>query len=494
MTNPEVHSAGRKDGDPREQWERAVAFTKRALRFWPTLVTVLSLGAIACVAFLMLRQPEYRSETLILYTDGIRPTDAAGEPSRIGPRDAAVRLREMLMSRPRLERIIDEYGLYPEVRQQYGRVDAVEELRDHVDFRAPGGDTFSIGFKGDSPEQAKAVTEELAQSLIADEARLRRDQARQHREFLRAERERTERALKQAEREVAQFLADHPELAADAMLLMPGMPSTGAAIRAAAAEPPSGSAPAATRWHTVTVGGGEAEPSSGAPAPPSAALLDRRREIAAAKARAESDLAAAQAALADKSARFTALHPDVRALSARVARERARVEAATAALASLEQPQAAPTAGPARSARVVRRVRVRAPAASDANAKDGDAKRGKQELVELETEWARLTRTAAEARAKNDQVEAGLFKAELSSKSERDGTGANMVVLDPAFLPVRPMPPGELTIGGIFGVISLLLGVGLVAGRAAIDDRVQQAKDVKRYGRLLVEVPPLPKH
>src|SRR5690606_3792385 len=144
----------KRDADPREQWERIRLFTRRALRFWPTFSAVIVVGIIACALFLILRTPNYRSETLILYTEGIRPMDATADPTRIGPRDAAVRLREMLLARPRLQSAIREFGLYPDVLAKYGPMDAVEEFREDIDFRAPGGDTFSIGYKGRSPEEA----------------------------------------------------------------------------------------------------------------------------------------------------------------------------------------------------------------------------------------------------------------------------------------------------------------------------------------------------
>jgi polysaccharide biosynthesis transport protein len=490
----DVSTKKARDGEPREQYERIVGFSRRAVRFWPTLLAVVAIGSIGCALFLQFRQPSYRSETLILYTEGIRPVEAAGAPTTVGPRDSAVRLREMLLARPRLLATIEKFGLYPDVVAEYGASDAVEKLREHIDFRAPGGDTFSIGFKGDSPEQAHAVTKYLSDSLIEDEASLRLSQAKQHREFLRQERTRTEETLKKAERDVAQFLADNPELALDAMLLMPGASGTGAAIRARSHEAEAvAQAPTPSQWRTIRAPGVPAAATPGAPQGAPAVSADQRREIAAAKARAEADLTAAQSALAEKSARFTELHPDVRALKTRVARERSRVQAATAALAVLREPSAAPSA-PAPASPGVRHVRVARPAASvdPAQAKADDA-RGKNEVVELETEWAALTRSAAEARSKNEQVQASLFRAELSTKSEHDGSSSTMVLLDPAFVPARPMPPGRLTIAGIFLALSLVLGGLVVAGRAAIDDRIYGSKDIERLGRVLAEVAPLPK-
>ncbi len=67
-------------------------------------------------------------------------------------------------------------------------VDAVEELKKRVDFRAPGGDTFSIAFQGSSPNEAQTVTAELARLVIDGDAELRRDQAKVALDFLASER------------------------------------------------------------------------------------------------------------------------------------------------------------------------------------------------------------------------------------------------------------------------------------------------------------------
>jgi capsular polysaccharide biosynthesis protein len=62
-------------------------------------------------------------------------------------------------------------------------------------------------------------------------------------------------------------------------------------------------------------------------------------------------------------------------------------------------------------------------------------------------------------------------------------------VIDPAFLPQRPLPPGRTTIALLFLAGSLLLGVLVALLRAAFDERVLAASDVAGLGEVLAEIP-----
>jgi hypothetical protein len=208
-----------------EQLARAAAFMRRALRSWRSALGVALLGGAACAAFLFVRQPTFRSETVILYSAGVRPGDDPDRPD--ASRSVAFRLKEILMSRASLDVIVREFNLYPEIRRTRGPVDAVEELKKHIEFRAPGGDTFSLAFTGASPWEARAVTARLAEVVIGQDSDLRRKQAILVRDFLETEKRATEGALRDAEIALASFMGEHPRFALDATPLV-----TGAAIRA----------------------------------------------------------------------------------------------------------------------------------------------------------------------------------------------------------------------------------------------------------------------
>jgi uncharacterized protein involved in exopolysaccharide biosynthesis len=467
------------DGDLRDQLQGALAFVRRAARFWPTVPIVLAVGGVACALFFLIRKPSYRSETVVLYSQG---TSASESPEQSGAaRNVTVRMKELLMSRPKLERVVAEFGLYPEVRRDLGAAETVEELKKHVDFRAPGGDTFSIAFVGRSPIEAQKVTARLAGLVIEQDAELRRKQAGETRDFLVAEKAKTEATLRAAERDLAAFMAKHPRFALDTTPL-----ATGAAIRATsvAPSPASGGRVSLNTLRAPAASGGITSSAlANSAAQPS---LDADSDFA----RANAALVAARSHLAEQLERYTPAHPDVRAAASAVERAESRV----AALPPVQRaPMPAPT--PVEPATSVERKPTVASVSSTPTrpsepvAPSSSATSGRDVVVALETDWLKLTRAVTEARQRQDQVESALFKADILASSASGGHGLQMTIIDPAFLPARPEPPGRTLIAAIFLAASLAFGVVLTLLRAILDDRIFDARDASGPAEFLVEVP-----
>ncbi|HMJ11564.1 MAG TPA: hypothetical protein VK524_09145 [Polyangiaceae bacterium] len=461
--------------DPRQQLDRALSFVRRVRHFAWTIAATVAVGAVLCGVFLLVRTPRYVSETVLLYTEAIRPSDQSGQ-SATQPRNTAVRLKEMLLARPMLTRVLNEHGLYQGVLRKEGLVDAIEEFREDLSFRAPGGETYTLGYRADSAETAQKVTARLADLVISEDGKARRAQARLTRDFLAGESKRTEKELKDAELELAKFMAEHPSIAMDSMLLMGG-PTSGAAIRASTggaqrAEPLAELRRAVGTWQTLGPAVRGTAPSAATGAPP---VFDR-----AEKARAEAALAAAQADLTEKSNRFTEEHPDVRAAAAAVGRAQQRLQGMGSPAPALPAVASNSTAQP-------RRVFVPSRSAAPATAQEKAA--GQEDLVELETQWARATRSVNETRQRHEQIEASFFKADIAASSESGGHAVQVQIIDPAYLPLKPQPPGRGLIAAIFLGLSLLLGLMVAVACAIFDDRIYDGHDADSVGPILTEVP-----
>lgn len=470
--------------DARAQLAGFVEFCKRVVGFWRVALVVLLLGGVAGAVYLFLRKPAYRSETVILYSEGVRPPDDEDRPENA--RSVAVRFKEILMSRASLDMVVREFNLYPDIRTTRGPVDAVEELRKHVEYRSPGGDTFSIAFTGASPNEAQRVTSRLGELVVDRDSELRKKRALITRDFLEKEGGTTEEDLREKEQALASFMGAHPRFAFDAT-----PQATGAAFRASLSGTPT------TRQQFAAPGRprepGLAIPNAGG------APISIGANPSGDEARAAAAVAAARTNLAELMTRFTAAHPDVRAASAEVERAENRLATAKSA-APASRPPSPVASEPAKTAEQPPAQPKAAPAPSDAPrpsprvtavpARPAPVPSSKEpETVALETEWVKLTRAVTEARQHQDHIEAALFKASLSASSESGGHGVQVTIIDPAFLPEKPMPPGRAVIAGVFLAVSSLLGLVGAVLFALFDDRVRSGREVARLVPVLVEIP-----
>ena len=169
----------------RDRLDRVIHIAPRTRRFfWPAMVVVI-LGTVGSLAYAMRAPRVYKSETLILYREGIRSTDIVGGDDRgDAARKLGLRLKEMVLSRTRLEQIINEFKLYPADRRRSRlcrrrrrdaqahrfRVQGRRHLRPRVRRRRAGA-----GAGGDG---------RLAEALIGENSRGNAEQAEVTKEFL----------------------------------------------------------------------------------------------------------------------------------------------------------------------------------------------------------------------------------------------------------------------------------------------------------------------
>jgi uncharacterized protein involved in exopolysaccharide biosynthesis len=209
------------------------------------------------------------------------------------------------------------------------------------------------------------------------------------------------------------------------------------------------------------------------------------------ESRARAALAAAREHLAEQLTRYTPAHPDVRAAEAAVQRASERLDMiseapAAAAPAAPAPAAAAPATVPSATPVTPPRRAIVAPRPAVASPRPSEKP---QDLVDLETEWLQLTRAVTEARQRQDQIEAQLFRADMQAGSEAVGHGVQVSVIDPAFLPERPLPPGKTTIGLLFAAGSLVLGLAGALLLALFDERIFRSRDLSGVIDVLVEVP-----
>ncbi len=112
------------------------------------------------------------------------------------------------------------------------------------------------------------------------------------------------------------------------------------------------------------------------------------------------------------------------------------------------------------------------------------------EIVGLETEYARLQRQVDVSSQRLSSLESRVFTAEITASSEF-AEAAKLVLIDEAYLPARPAGKGRkmLVIAGT--MVFVALGCGLALGLALLDDRVYRRADIDDLGiaPVLVVIP-----
>jgi hypothetical protein len=112
----------------------------------------------------------------------------------------------------------------------------------------------------------------------------------------------------------------------------------------------------------------------------------------------------------------------------------------------------------------------------------------------LELEFRRLQGDVNDTRDRQQQLEQRLFRASITASSVMDDRNIQVSVLDPAYLPVRPVSkPRSMLLAGLLA-LSLLLAIGTAFISANLDDRIYDRSDVERLDILpVIAVIPKPR-
>ena len=467
---------------------------RRGAVYWKRSIAVFLVVAAAAFAFVMTAPRSYKSETVIQYQESIRSGDlvGGGDGSNESARRVGARLKEMLNSRATLEPLITELKLYPSTMESRGLVDAVDEMRKHITFRAREGDTFEIAFESNSRELAQEVTKRLAEVIVQEASSRRAEQAKTLKEFLDAESDRNQIDLKNKEGELAKFLALHPDFAKPTMSDVHSAP-------AATALPGAGATSgdpmlAALEWKASRI---ERQLKAGAGGAVDPAPAPKPRSAAPAKLPDSAELVAARKDLEDKAGRFTDKHPDVVAARNRVrtaeaaqaAAQAAADQAAAAAATDDEQP-VKPATDANREALTKQLADLKLQIAARRGAAGTTAGTGKRveqpapaanhgAAVDLEVEFRRLQREATEARDRQRQLDDKRFKASITASSVMNDRNIQVSVLDPAYRPTHPISRPRSTLLGGALLLCLVLAL-LTAGVSAwLDDRIHDRADLE---------------
>lgn len=184
-------------------------------RIW-YIVLPFILVLAGAVIYALTADKEYRASTLILVTPQKVPESFVRPTVTSKIEDRLQSIGQEIMSRTRLEQIINQFKLYPEAAKSKSREEIVEGMRKNIRVEIKGKEGFfTISYIGKDPRVVTTVTNKLASLFIEENLKLREVQAQGTSEFLSIELKGTQGKLEEQEKALThfkkQFMGELPE-------------------------------------------------------------------------------------------------------------------------------------------------------------------------------------------------------------------------------------------------------------------------------------------
>ncbi len=460
---------------------------------FPLVICVL--GSFCIYKFL---PKAYRATTLILVQpqaipeNYVRPTVTDTVANRLNT------ISQEILSRTRLEKVIQEFNLYPEIRKARPLEEVIEIMRTAIDVRVqePRRDattnSFSVSYEGEEPKIVMMVTNKLASLFIEENLRVRENRAEGTSEFLNKELQGMDDRLKRKEYDIRNFrersMGQLPQQL-DANLrilerLQQQIKTTNESLRAAEDRIiviQNQIELLKKREPTVRVGSqGDVSVDRGEDP-----LITQFRNL-------KKDLAVAQS-------KYTENHPDVIDLKKKIAglepkikrlMERASEEKVSEQ--NLPPPSLDPDAQRLLTqyteqlhAAVLETKRLREEE-KELKQQVGFYQRRIEDTPRREQELALLTRDYDLLKTNYQSLMDKKIQAQMAENLERKQQGEQFKILDPARVPEKPVKPDRNKILLIGAAIGFALGLGLTWFRESMDQSFHTVSDVESYLELPV--------
>ena len=435
------------------------------------LVTAAVVSAATAGAALGLPN-RYRSETLILVVPQRVPETYVKSTVTAKIEDRLQSISQQILSRTRLERIIEDFSLYAVERRTRLMETIVEDLRRHIDVKVVKGDAFRVAYVGDDASTVMKVTNRLASLFIEENLRDREELAEGTNRFLEAQLADARTRLIDHERKLEQyrnrFGSELPSQQAPNLQVIQNLQLQLQSLTDAVNRD-SDRRELIERQLREVQREIEAEPAVAA-----ATTADATRPAEGASAAQQ--LATARSTFAVLEGRLKPAHPDLQRMQRVVSdlEARAALEAASpAAAAAAPSPAEQRRQGRAADLRleldhVGRQLALRA--AEEERLQD--LIRTYQQRIERvparESELAELTRDYSTLQTLYQTLLAKQEESKIAANLERRQVGAQFKLLDPARVAERPFSPRRwlITLAGVAAGLSLGLAlVGLVEHR-----------------------------
>jgi len=194
----------------------AVAAGRR--RLWPTLLT-FGAALTAVISVVTFLPDVYRSSVTVLIDRQQIPDEVVRSTVTSNLEIRLHTINQEILSRSRLEALIERFDLYPDLRRRAPTEEVVEQMREDIGIELKGGAqqrndrattvAFAVSYIGRDAKKVALVANTLASFYIEENLKARERQAAGTAEFLRVQLENMKRLLEQQEQAVSRFKERH---------------------------------------------------------------------------------------------------------------------------------------------------------------------------------------------------------------------------------------------------------------------------------------------
>jgi polysaccharide chain length determinant protein (PEP-CTERM system associated) len=453
-------------------------------RFW-VLMLPFALVSAGVAVYVHELPDQYRAETLILVVPPRVPEAYVKSNVTTRIEDRLQSMSQQILSRTRLERIIQDLNLYEKERRTGIMQDIVEQMRKDINAEVMRGDAFRMSYVGADPRVAMKVTEALASLFVDENAKDRSALAEDTSKFLDAQLEDARSKLVEREQKLEAYRKQYSfELPSQLEPNMQAISNVQMQVQSLV-ESVNHDQERRLIIERQIADLEQTDPSDLAPPTSSASPSDNNLT-------ASQQLTLAQAQLAALQQRLKPDHPDVQRMKRTVSDLRAKVEA-EALKAPLSPESNAPATSSAEAARR-RRVQELRNDLSEIDRQIAAKQREEERLRQLaggyqrrveaaptrEAELTSLTRDYTTLQTMYQSLLSKREESKIASNLESRQIGEQFKILDAARLPEKPFSPNRPRLNAIGFIGGLAIGLGLIALLEYRDSSFRTDDDVVR--------------
>jgi polysaccharide chain length determinant protein (PEP-CTERM system associated) len=437
----------------------------------------------------------YESDTLIQVVPQRIPDAYIKSTVTAKVEDRLKAMTQAIMSRTRLEQVVETFDLYPSMRARAAMQDVIERMQSAVRVDMVGSnrerevDSFRITFSYSEPHIAQKVTARLGSLFIEENARDRTSLAEQTSAFLDSQLTDARARLEAQEKKLEQFrqvhsgslptqLQSNMQAAQNVQLQLTQVTESMARDRDEKQRVQRLYTEAAAELETM---------NRSVPAESRQALDPNGVPVAATPAQR---LAALKERLATAELRLKPEHPDIRRMKRQIQELETQVQAeGTGGQPASQTPQRALSSDELSRRERVREMRAQVESLDRQIAfKEGEERRLRGLVAQyqnridavpgLESDWIRLSRDYETLQANYRDLLQKSENSKMAAKMELRQGGEQFRIIDAARASDRPASPDRLRIVAIGTLAGLFLGVAVVGLREFADTSYRSEPDV----------------